>query len=176
MSEKIVIKTLDSNNKKLLIELCSATLDTIRDNNGFNIGFSNKYNNDVDEIEKYFQGVTLIPERTLYVALFNNSVAGSIQLVKQPPSYETMSFACSFDNHFVAPWARGHGIARKLIEYAEKDAKESGHSMIKISVRSTRNAAIKLYESLGFKKWGELERYEKVLGKYVSGQFFYKDI
>lgn len=159
-----------------MYELCDATLETIKHKDGFNIGFSRKYSYDIDQIEKYFNGVLVMPERTLFVAYYNGVVAGSIQLLKQHSSYETMAFCCSFDNHFVVPWARGHGIARKLLEFAESEAKNLGFSMIKVSVRSNRIAAIKLYESYGFIKWGHLNRYEFVDGKYIGGMFYYKDL
>jgi len=162
--------------KKSMHELCEATLETIKHNNGFNIGFSRRYSYDTDSIAQYFTGVLAIPERTLFIAYYNGLIAGSIQMLKQHPSYETMAFACSVDNHFVAPWARGHGIARKLLEAVEEEARYLGFSMMKVSVRSTRSAAIKLYEAYGFIKWGSLDRYEFVDGKYIGGIFYYKDI
>ncbi|MBN8828350.1 MAG: GNAT family N-acetyltransferase [Sphingobacteriia bacterium] len=173
---EIIIETPKALSSNALVELCDATLETINSQNGFSIGFAKIYNTDKNMLEKYFKGVMLVPERQLIIAKFDGVIAGSIQLVKSHPSYETMSFACSVDNHFVVPWARGYGIAKKLLEFAENEARKLGYSVIKLSVRENRTAAISLYESKGYTKWGVLPKYEIVDGKIISGHFYYKEI
>lgn len=159
-----------------LADLCEATIVTMKDTYGFSIGFHLWETPSRDQLEAYFKGVLMIPERQLFIGRFDGTVAGSIQLVKPAPGNQTSSFAASVDNHFVAPWARGHGIARTLLEAAEKEAKSLGYSVLRLSVRATREAAIKLYENCGYKRWGVLDKYEIMADKIVAGYFYYKDL
>lgn len=171
----ITIERVEKLSSQELNDLCDATLETIS-NNGFSIGLSAHYNCDRNMLEKYFQGVLMIPEREIFIAKFDDVIAGSIQLLKPHPSYETTSFACSVDNHFVAPWARGYGIAKDLLKAAEEEARKLGYSVIKLSVRETRMAAISLYESMNYIRWGILPKYEIVEGHILSGYFYYKEL
>jgi len=43
-------------------------------------------------------------------------------------------------------------------------------------VRETQGAAIALYESMGFVRWGTHPRYAKVEGKLVAGLYYWKDL
>lgn len=158
-----------------LDELCHAALSTMNDSKGFFIGFKRNCDGDIKYyLEKYFAGVLLIPERALYIAKFDNLIAGSIQLVFPNSKKETSSFSCVVENHFVAPWARGHGIATALLKYAEFMAKQKGFSLIKLSVRGDKQGAIKLYENNEYINWGNLPYYEIIDGQYMDGKFYYK--
>ncbi|AZL16209.1 GNAT family N-acetyltransferase [Rickettsiales endosymbiont of Stachyamoeba lipophora] len=176
--QKNLIEVLKINKltPKDLNELCEATIMTMNDQKGFSIGFVKGYNIERNFLENYFKGVLVMPERNLYVAKYDDVIAGSIQLVKPHPAHETKQFACSLDNHFVVPWARGHGIAKMLLQMLENDAKSSGFKVINLSVRDNRAAAIKLYESMGFVNWGNLPCYEYIDGKMISGKFYYKNL
>jgi GNAT superfamily N-acetyltransferase len=102
-----------------LTELVQATEDAIRDGIGFNwVVPPGK-----DILETYWKGVLVVPERVLFVARLDGTIAGSVQLVKPGPSKETSSFSASIEAHFVSPWARGHGLARLLLESAEREAR-----------------------------------------------------
>ena len=59
----------------------------------------------------------------------------------------------------VAPSYRRKGIARKLLEEIEDIFKQKGISECHLEVREDNNAALKLYQSLGYQKIGKLERY-----------------
>ena len=118
----------------------------------------------------------LVPERKLFVARIDGTIGGSLQLVTPHDTHQTTSFSVTLDNHFVAPWARNVGLSRKLLYAAENYAKENDYSQIKFSVRSDREAAISLYESCKYKRWGVLPNYEKVANKMFSGYFYVKDL
>src|SRR3546814_4188921 len=79
-------------------------------------------------------------------------------------------------SEFMAPWARGHGLARMLVESVEARARTEGLRTLNLDVRETQGAAIKLYESLGFSQWGTHPRYARVRGRDVAGLFFYKEL
>ncbi len=155
-----------------LDEICQATQDAIRDGIGFNwITPPSK-----DVLESYYRGTLVVPERILFCGRLDGTVAASIQLVKPPPSRQLSSFSATICNHFVAPWARGHGLAKALLQLAENEAGDQGFSLITLSVRATQEAAIKLYEESGYVRWGILPYYECVNDTMVAGHYFYKNL
>lgn len=155
-----------------LADLCQATEDAITDGIGFNW-----VSPPVREVlESYWKGVTMVPERTLFVGRLDGVVVASIQLVKPSRSRETSAFCANIEGHFVAPWARNHGLAKALLEAAEREASVQGFSTIKLDVRSTQARAITLYSEHGYIEWGKLPNYEFVNGTMVAGHFFYKEL
>jgi ribosomal protein S18 acetylase RimI-like enzyme len=159
-----------------LSDLCDAALDTIKDTYSFSLGNSLTDVTDRETLERYFQGVLLIQERELLVARLDGTIANSVQIFKPPKTNRTSDFMVKIETHFVAPWARGHGLARALLIAAEDYAKAQGYTVITLSTRSTRAAAISLYETSGYVKWGVLPKYERSGDMIVSGNFYYKDI
>lgn len=155
-----------------LVELCTATVEAIRDG----IGFGWVRPPSKQRLEAYWRGVLLVPERVLFVGRADGSVAGSVQLVKPAPNFEAGHFTCHIDTHFVAPWARGHGLARMLLEAAESEARGSGFSVMRLDVRATQDRAITLYEHCGYERWGMLDRYHKVNGEMIAGYFYVKSL
>jgi len=106
-------------------DLCAATETAIEDGIGFNWVTPPPR----ELLEKYWKGVLVIPERELFVARLDGAVAGAVQLAKPGKSKESMAFAVGIENHFVAPWARGHGMAKALLTAAGFAVKEvpEGH-------------------------------------------------
>ncbi len=157
-----------------LIEALSATVED--GGAGFSLGFGWLKTPIPEKLESYYKGILLVPERSLYVGRLDGVIAGSIQLMRPSPSNQAQFFSGSIREHFVAPWARGHGLANMLLAAAEKEARENGLKILKLEVRATQDAAISMYESAGFRKWGELDKYEMVDSEYVPGSFYYKDL
>ena len=153
-------------------DLVQATEDAIRDGIGFNWVLPPGK----DVLETYWKGVLMVPQRTLFAGRLDGTLAGSVQLVKPGMSKETSSFAASLEAHFVAPWARGHGLAKMLIEAAEREARNEGFSVLKLSVRKTQEAAMTLYDEMGYVCWGELPYYEIVNAHMIAGRFYYKNL
>ncbi len=152
--------------------LCNATRDAIADGIGFNwLTPPSK-----ETLESYWRGVMMVPERCLIGAWLDGVLCGAIQLVKPSRSKETSYFCANIEAHFVAPWARGHGMAIKLLEQAEREATVEGFSVIRLSVRETQEVAIKLYEDHGYIKWGVLPCHEFVAGQMIAGHYFYKPL
>lgn len=159
-----------------LEDLCEATEKTIVNDMGFSIGLGWLEPPGRQKLESYWKGLLLVPERVLLAGRLDGVIAGSIQLIKPAPSNQTATFAATAKAHFVAPWARGHGLAKMLLAAAEEEARKLDYKILKFEVRATQNAAISLYESMGYKKWGVLDKYEFVHGQYVAGFFYYKDL
>ena len=118
----------------------------------------------------------LVPDRILIAGWLDGALCASAQLVKPGKSRETSYFAVTFESQFVAPYARGHGLARALLEQAEHEASREGFASIRLSVRETQEAAIHLYQDCGYRRWGILPEYEFVGGQIVAGHFFYKKL
>ncbi len=152
--------------------LCEATEEAIRDGLGFNWTTSPAR----EVLESYWRGVIVVPNRELFVGRLDGVIAGAIQLVKPTASKQSQAFRARISNHFVAPWARGHGMAVQLLDDAEDDAKRHGFRAITLEVRETQDRAIEIYESHGYKKWGELPYYEMINGRMVAGFYYAKTL
>ncbi len=176
LTTKTAVEILRKLNSIDLEDLCDATVDTMKETLGFNIGTQNIQAMNREAIASYWEGVLLVPERVLIVGRLDNTIAGALQIVKPSQSNHISSFSCSIDNHFVAPWARGHGLSNMMLELSENEAKRLGYTLIRISVRKTRDAAIKVFEKRGYQKWGELPKYELDQGKVVPGYFYFKEL
>lgn len=125
-------------------------------------------------LESYFRGVLLVPERQLYIARLDGVIVGSAQLVRPPRNNEAQAFAATLMHAFIAPYARGHGLARMMHNRVEEGARALGYQVLNLDVRETQSAAIRLYEGLGFRRWGEHPAYARVGGQTVRGIYFVK--
>ena len=172
MAELVKVEKVSKLNKRALSELCAAASEAIEDGAGF--GWLRPPPS--QDFERYWKGVVLVPERTLFVGRLDGVIGGSVQLVSPPPQKEAWAFACLIDTHFVAPWARGHGMARALLEQVEADARARDCKVINLSVRETQDAAVSLYETLGFKRWGTHPKYALVDGETVAGHYYCKEL
>ncbi len=155
-----------------LSQQCEATEAAIRDG----IGFGWLSPPPRQRLEAYWRGVILVPERVLFLGYVDGTLAGSVQLVKPSANFEAGQFAVHIDTHFVAPWARGHGLARELLETAETAARDAGFRVMHLDVRVSQKRAMKLYESCAYQRWGLLDRYHEVDGEMVAGAFYVKDL
>ena len=163
--EKIAALTDDE-----LDELCDATEKAILDGNGF--GWLQPPPRRV--LESYWRGVLLMPQRDLFVAKLDGAIVGSTQLLRPPPNNEAQAHSAQLTSFFIAPWARGHGLARGLLKAAEEAAIATGFRQIDLDIRATQIAAIQLVEQAGYRRWGIKPRYAFVDGRYVDGMFYTK--
>jgi ribosomal protein S18 acetylase RimI-like enzyme len=159
--------TLDDDD---MAALCEAADAAIIEGGGF--GWVNPPGRSA--LERYFQGLMLVPERELYIARLDGVVVGSVQLVRPPRNNEAQAFAATLTHSFIAPFARGHGLARLLTLRVEEGARALGYHVINLDVRETQEAAIRLYEALGYTRWGTHPVYARINGRTVRGFYFYK--
>ncbi len=127
-------------------------------------------------MEQYFRGVVLVPERELIAGRMDGVIYGAAQLLLPSRNNEAQAFAASIMHHFVAPYARGHGLARLIIQRAEEHARALGYHVLNLDVRETQAPAIALYEAAGFTCWGTHPAYARVKGANVGGRFYYKQL
>ncbi len=127
-------------------------------------------------LERHFRGVLLVPERELFVARLDGHAVGSALLVRPPRNNEAQAFAATLTHAYIAPYARGFGLARMLVEKVEERAANLGHRVLNLDVRETQATAIALFESLGYVHWGTHPYYARVKGQTVAGRFYFKTL
>ncbi len=153
-----------------LHDLCETTELAVIDGGGF--GWVEPPSRDM--LERFWRGVLAAPGRSLLVGRLDGVIAGSAQLLRPPPNNEAQRFAAAIIMSFVAPWARGHGLARALLELAEKIARAEGFEVLTFDCRETQTAAMQLCLAMGFVHWGSNPVYAKVKGGLVTGHYYYK--
>ena len=151
-------------------DLCQATEEAIIDGLGFD--WLKPPGRPV--LESYWRGVLLVPERELFVARLDETIVGTAQLVKPSRSNEAAAFNTVLTTFFVTPWARGHGLARRLLAEVEEWARAHGFKQISLDVRASQAAAIALYESVGYVRWGVKPKYALVNRQYIPGHYYAK--
>ncbi len=153
-------------------DLCDATDAAILGGGGF--GWIKLPAREI--LERYWRGVLAMPSRMLFVARLDGVICGTAQLITPPRNNEAQSFTANMTTVFVAPWARGRGLSRLLVESIEKAAREEGIGVIHLDVRESLETAIKLYESMGYVHCGTNPFYARIDGKIIPGRYYYKVI
>jgi ribosomal protein S18 acetylase RimI-like enzyme len=167
---RIAVEALESFAGTDLEDLCEATEAAIVDGGGF--GWITPPRRDI--LEKYWQGVMLVPGRSLFVGRIDGVIAGSAQLIRQPRNNEAQAFSAQLMSVFVAPWARGRGLGRRLVAAAEEAARQNGVEILNLDIRATQTAAIRLYEHAGYARWGTHPEYAMVEDHVCPGHYYYK--
>jgi ribosomal protein S18 acetylase RimI-like enzyme len=168
----VTIEIMDRLTPADLNDLCDATDAAIEGGGGF--GWVSLPAREV--LERYWKGVLVVPERHLLLARVDGVVCGAAQLVEPSRHNEAQSFSAQVLASFVAPWARRNGAGRKLVETAEKLALEMGYKVLQLDVRETQEAAIRLYEDMGYRRWGINPAYAYVNNRVIAGYYYTKVI
>lgn len=155
-----------------LNDLCDATDAAIEAGGGF--GWVSPPAREI--MERYWKGVLVVPERHLLLARIDGIVCGAVQLIEPNRHNEAQAFSATLLAAFIAPWARGRGAGRKLTETAEQLAQEMGYKVLQLDVRATQDAAIHMYESMGYRRWGINPAYAQIDGKMIAGYYYEKTI
>lgn len=153
-----------------MAELCEATDAAIIEGGGF--GWIEPQGRAA--LERHFRGVMLVPERELFIARLDGMVVGSAQLVRPHRNNEAQAFSAQLTHAYIAPYGRGHGLARLLIQRVEDRAASLGHRVLNLDVRETQHIAITLFQLLGYIRWGVHPAYARVRGQTVAGEYYYK--
>ena len=155
-----------------LNDLCDATDAAIEGGGGFGwVELPAR-----ETLERYWQGVITAPTRELFVARLDGVICGTTQIILPPPHNEAQGHIVKLTTNFVAPWARGYGLARGLLEEVENWCRENGYAVINLDVRETMDAAIQLYESLGYIQFGLHPFSVRVRGETIKSCYYYKII
>jgi len=166
------VERLDALSPADLNDLCDATDAAIEGGGGF--GWLHLPARDM--LERYWQGVIAMPARILMVARLDGVICGTCQLWKPPVNNEAQAHTVQLTTNFITPWARGHGLSKRLVQKAEETAKEEGFAVINLDVRETMVRAIEVYEGLGYIKFGTHPYYVRTEDQILKGFYYYKVI
>ena len=174
LKEKINISvdTLTELSQVDLADLCNITEQAISAGGGF--GWLRVPTREV--LNQYWNKITDDKLNNLIVGRLNGVIAGTLQLSYEAPNIESRKNIAQIKRHFVAPWARGYGLAKSMIDFSELKAKEENIKSIQLSVRETQDAAIKLFSSKDYQVWGENPYYAFINGSFIRGIYFYKNL
>lgn len=153
-----------------MADLCDATNAAIVDGGGF--GWLEAQSR--SSLERHFGGILLIPDREFFIARLDREVVGSAQLIRPPRHNEAQAFSAQLAHAFIAPYARGFGLARMLVRRVEQRAAALGLRVINLDVRATQESAIALFEGLGYTRWGTHPAYARAHGQTISGYYYYR--
>jgi L-amino acid N-acyltransferase YncA len=155
-----------------LEDLCDAADEAIVDGNGF--GWLTPPARSVQEA--FWKGVLTVPVRELYCARLEGRIVGTGQLIKPFSNNEAGAHIAHIATFFIAPYARGHGLAIGLLSVMEQSARRQGFKILEVDVRDTQKAAISLIESSGFERWAVKRNYAWNGTEFVNGYYYMKDI
>tara|TARA_B100001287_G_scaffold274450_1_gene279792 strand:+ start:3171 stop:3707 length:537 start_codon:yes stop_codon:yes gene_type:complete len=174
LKEKINISvdTLTELSQVDLADLCNITEQAISAGGGF--GWLRVPTREI--LNQYWNKITEDKLNNLIVGRLNGVIAGTLQLSYEAPNIESRKNIAQIKRHFVAPWARGYGLAKSMIDFSELKAKEENIKSIQLSVRETQDAAIKLFSSKDYQVWGENPYYAFINGSFIKGIYFYKNL
>ena len=99
-----------------------------------------KYDHEIENLEEKYG----LPYGRLYVAYFENNIAGCIALRK------LNDMQCEMKRLYVKPEFRGNGIAKILAERIVSDAKSIGYSSMLLDTLPFLQTAISMYREMGF--------------------------
>ena len=103
-----------------------------------------KYDNEIENLEDKYG----VPWGRLYIAFYENQVAGCIALRKLNET------ECEMKRLYVKPEFRNKGIAKMLVEKVISDSKEIGYSSMLLDTLPFLQTAIKMYKKIGFYEIG----------------------
>ena len=168
----IAVESLVKISETDLADLCNITEQAISAGGGF--GWIRVPTREV--LNQYWKNKTEDKLTSLVVGRLNGVIAGTLQLSYEKPNIESRKNIAQIKRHFVAPWARGYGLAKSMIDFSEQKAKEDNIKSIQLAVRETQDAAIQLFSSKNYLVWGENPYYAFINGSFIKGIYFYKNL
>ncbi len=168
----ISVETLTKLSEVDLADLCNITEQAISAGGGF--GWLRVPTREV--LNNYWNKITDDKLLNLVVGRLNGVIAGTLQLSYEAPNIESRKNIAQIKRHFVAPWARGYGLAKSMIDFSEQKAKEDNIKSIQLAIRETQDAAVQLFSNKDYKVWGQNPYYAFINGSFIKGIYFYKNL
>ena len=114
---------------------------------------------DVEKVPAWI-AASLTGERPTWVAELGGEVVAmvSLELVDPDPEVADGKDIAAVTSLLVLASAGRRGIGRALTVFAEEQARTRGVRVLTLNTRPTNEAAIALYEGLGYRQWKQQER------------------
>ncbi|MXV44939.1 1-(5-phosphoribosyl)-5-[(5-phosphoribosylamino)methylideneamino]imidazole-4-carboxamide isomerase [Saccharibacter sp. 17.LH.SD] len=126
-------------------------------------------------LERFFEGLLLVPERELFVVRHHDGIICGAALLAHPAfRSELHSPKACLSALFIAPYARGQGLGEALITVLLERARKHGAKVVNCELRENQQTDIQLLTRLGFCHWGTHPYYARIGGQTVRGLFFSK--
>lgn len=118
-----------------------------------------KQASDAAAAQQFLQQRLARDESVVFIARLNNRAVGFTQLY---PSFSSVAMQRIWvlNDLFVAPEARGHGVAETLLRRAAQFGKETQAKRLALSTAIDNIAAQRLYEKLGWQRDTAFYHYE----------------
>lgn len=97
-----------------------------------------------------FSSIRSDPNNELIVVCYDDSIVGMLQLTFIPYLTYRGSWRCLVEGVRIHSKHRGHGLGKKLFEWAISRAQEKNCRLLQLTSDKTRADALRFYESLGF--------------------------
>lgn len=97
-----------------------------------------------------FSSIRSDSNNELIVSCYNDSIVGMLQLTFIPYLTYRGSWRCLVEGVRIHSKHRGHGLGKKLFEWAISRAQEKNCRLIQLTSDKTRADTLRFYESLGF--------------------------
>jgi ribosomal protein S18 acetylase RimI-like enzyme len=170
LNHELLVERTEALDEADLADLCEATDAAIIEGGGF--GWVEPQGREA--LARHFRGVLLVPSTELFIARLDGVPVGSAQLIRPPRNNEAQAFGAQLTHAYIAPYARGHGLARLLVRRVEERAASLGHRVMNLDVRETQSTAITLFKTMGYTQWGTHPAYARVRGRTVAGHYYFK--
>ena len=115
------------------------------------------------------------PPEAHLVAELDGRLAGYIRVKPASPLREN-AHVLGIVGLAVAPADRRRGVASALLAAAEQHARDRGARKLSLRVLSTNEAAMRLYERLGFQREGTLRDEFRIDGRFVDDVLMAKQL
>jgi len=108
---------------------------------------------DPRRLDDYWEAVVEVRERggELLVALIDGEVVGMCQIIVFRHFQHSAGRCAELESVYVRGDLRGRGVGARLIEHAERFARERGCYRVQLTSRDERHDAHRFYESNGYR-------------------------
>ncbi|MDR0269530.1 GNAT family N-acetyltransferase [Paenibacillus sp.] len=169
MNGEIRVQVVEPIDPKLLHQLSELLIEVVE--TGASIGFLPPLT--MQDAEDYWKQV-MAPGVRLWVALNGEQVVGTVQL--QLAMKANGSHRAEIAKLMVSPQARRCGIAKLLMQTAEKAAQHENRTLLVLDTRAGDPSNL-LYQSLGYVEAGRIPRYARSAdGQLDDTIYYYKEI
>ena len=105
------------------------------------------YDPELEHLSEYYNAV---PDKRAYFVAEDDTgrIIGGVGIAE----FSAIESCAEIQKLYLSDAAKGKGLGRRLLEYAEEQARQMGFERLYLENRSSLVAAIRLYEELGYRE------------------------